>query len=105
MRASCNFGANNQSEQQQIQGWVSLVTSEGHEAGAGGAVVRTMLVWRAAMREWSAWSRRMQPSVEAQSSARYRKSKRVRVRSIACTQCAQIGETENVPQQETVNGT
>ena len=47
----------------------------------------------------------MWPSAEAQSSARNRKSKRVRVKSIACTQCAQIGETENVPQQDTVNGT
>ena len=27
------------------------------------------------------------------------------VESIACTQCAQIGETENVPQQDTVSGT
>ena len=47
----------------------------------------------------------MWPSAEAQSSARNRKSKRVRVRSIACTQCAQIGDTGNVPQQDTVNGT
>ena len=47
----------------------------------------------------------MRPSDEAQSSARNRKSKRVRDRSIACTQCAQIGETENVPQQDTVNAT
>ena len=47
----------------------------------------------------------MRPSAEAQSSARDRKLKIVRVRSIACTQCAQIGETENVPQQDTVNGT
>ena len=47
----------------------------------------------------------MRPSAEAQSSARDRKSKRVCVRSIACTQCAQIGETRNVPQQDTVNGT
>ena len=39
----------------------------------------------------------MRPSAEAQLSARNRKSKRV--------QCAQIGETENVPQQDTVNGT
>ena len=47
----------------------------------------------------------MWPSAEAQSSARNRKSKRVRVRSIACTQCAEIGETRNVPQQDTVNET
>ena len=47
----------------------------------------------------------MRPSAEAQSSARDRKSKRVCVRSIACTQWAQIGETRNVPQQDTVNGT
>ena len=46
----------------------------------------------------------MRPSAEAQSSARNRKSKRERVRSIACTQCAQIGETENVPQQEYSTG-
>ena len=47
----------------------------------------------------------MWPSAEAQLSARNRKSKRVRVRSIACTQCAEIGETRNVPQQDTVNET
>ena len=34
-----------------------------------------------------------------------KQKKKVRVRSIACTQCAQIGETENVPQQDTVNAT
>ena len=58
--------------------------------------MRTMLVWRVAMSKRSAWSRRMRPSAEAQSSARDRKSKRV---------CAKIGETRNVPQQDTVNGT
>ena len=34
-----------------------------------------------------------------------KQKKNVRVRSIACTQCAQIGETENVPQQDAVNAT
>ena len=44
--------------------------------------MRTILVWRAAMSECSVWIRRMRPSAEVQSSARDRKSKRVRVRSI-----------------------
>ena len=49
--------------------------------------------------------KRLESADTAKSSARNRKSQRVRVRSIACTQCAQIGETRNVPQQDRVNGT
>ena len=44
--------------------------------------MRILLVWRAAMSKRSVWSRRMRPDAEGQSSARDRKSKRVRVRSI-----------------------
>ena len=38
-------------------------------AGAGGAVVVMMLVWRAAMSKYRGWSRQTRSSAEAQSSA------------------------------------
>ena len=37
-------------------------------AGAGGAVVEMMLVWRMAMSRYSVWSRQTRPSAEVQSS-------------------------------------
>ena len=45
-------------------------------AGAGGAVAEMMLVWRAAMRRYSAWSRQTRPSAEVQSSTRDQKNEK-----------------------------
>ena len=44
--------------------------------GAGGAVAEIMLVWRAAMCRYSAWSRQTRPSAEVQSSTRDQKNEK-----------------------------
>ena len=45
-------------------------------AGAGVAVAEMMLVWRAAMRRYSAWSRQTRTSAEVQSSTRDQKNEK-----------------------------
>ena len=45
-------------------------------AGAGGAVAEVMLVWRAAMSRYSAWSLQTRPSAEVQSSTRDQKNEK-----------------------------
>ena len=45
-------------------------------AGAGGAVAEMMLVWRAAMSRYSAWSQQTRPSVEVPSSTRDQKNEK-----------------------------
>ena len=45
-------------------------------AGAGGTVAEMMLVWRAAMSRYSAWSRQTRPSAEVQSSTRDQKNEK-----------------------------
>ena len=45
-------------------------------AGAGGAVAEMMLVWRAAMSRYSAWSRLTRPGPEVQSSTRDQKNEK-----------------------------
>ena len=70
-------------------------------AGAGGAVAEMMLVWRAAMSRYSAWSRQTRPSAEVQSSTRDQKNeKSVRQVDWRMLSAHRWVETEHVSQEE-----
>ena len=67
--------------------------------------MRTMLVWRAAMISEALGVGGCGPAPRHSRVPETENRKDHASRSIACTQSVQIGETENVPQQDTVNAT
>ena len=70
--------------------------------GAGGAVAEMMLVWRAAMSRYSAWSPQTRPSAEVQSSTRDQKDEKS-VRQVdrrVLSAHRWVRQTEHVSQQE-----
>ena len=66
-------------------------------AGAGEAVAEMMLVWSAAERVESAIAAQRRGAVEHPRSEERKECASGR---LACAQCAQVGETERVSQQE-----
>ena len=69
-------------------------------AGAGGAVAEMMLVWRAAMSRYSAWSANAAQRRGAVGQPRSKEREECASGRLAYAQCAQVGETEHVSQQE-----